>query len=427
MKQSHSIVILFIAIGVYFSSCAKKGDSNPNPQNNTPTITSLSVSQGPYNTSVIITGTNFSPAATNDQVFFNGKVATVIAATSTQLTVAVPLKAGTGNVTVSINNSTPVSGPVFTYQSSVIVTTLAGSGIVGSVNGSGATASFSGPWGVAVDASGNVYISDFVARLIRKITSSGVVSTFAGGGTGLGTDGKGTASSFAAPAGIAIDAIGNLFVADVQSIREIAPDGTVKTVKGSINSSAYYVSVAVDITGNLYAADLQNRLIHKISQSGISTVFAGSGVAGSFDGTGTSASFYEPIGLSIDVHNNLFVVDEGTNLVRKITSAGVVSTIAGSGSRGSTNGIGTAASFNNSTGIVVDVTGNLYIGDYGNYVVRKIAIDGTVSTFAGSGIAGSTDGLDKLASFNGPQGIAIDAQGDMYLADGLLIRKIMFQ
>lgn len=394
------------------------------------TISSISVNSGPYNTVVIITGTGFDTTPANDKVFFNGKAAIVSAATATQLTVIVPMSAGTGNITLSVNNATPVSGPVFTYQFTPVVTTLAGSGIQGSANGTGTSAAFNYPTGVAPDAAGNVYVADYGNNLIRKITSAGVVTTFAGSGNQALTDGTGPSASFFFPYGVVADATGNLYVADygTNAIRKITAAGVVTTLAGSgasgstngTGASASFrgpSSVAVDAAGNVYVADLHSHLIRKITPAGVVTTFAGSGTPGSTDGTGTSASFNYPSGVAVDAAGNVYVADSGNNLIRKITASGVVTTFAGSGTAGSVNGTGTSASFNNPAGVATDPSGNVYVADYLNNLVRKITAAGVVTTFAGNGTRGLANGTGASASFNGPMNVAVDVAGNVYVAD----------
>jgi secreted PhoX family phosphatase len=173
---------------------------------------------------------------------------------------------------------------------------------------------------------------------------------------------------------------------------------------------------------------MSNHLIRKITSGGVVTTLAGqAGVTGSTDGTGTAASFYYPTGVAVDTSGNIYVADNDNNLIRKITSGGVVTTLAGqAGVTGSTNGTGNAASFHSPQGIAVDTSGNVYVADAGNNLIRKITSGGVVTTFAGSGSPGSTNGTGTTSSFLCPTGVAIDASGNVYVADmgNDLIRKI---
>ena len=271
--------------------------------------------------------------------------------------------------TVGSANITDIT--VMCHAAIADVTTFAGSGTPGEKDGVGKAASFDGPAGVAIDASGNVYVAEVA---IRKITPVGVVTTFANGPT------------FGAPVGV-----------------DYASGG-----------------VAVDSLGNVYVGDLSNSVIRKITPAGVATTFAGSGFVGQTDGTGTAASFSAPAGIAVDGFGNLYVADSGNNVIRKITSAGVVTTLAGSGSVGSTDGTGTAASFFQPIGVALDSLGNVYVADYGNGLIRKITQAGVVTRFAGTG---KRDGA--VDSFEGPTGVAVDSVGNVYVADvSALISKI---
>ena len=265
-----------------------------------------------------------------------------------------------------------------------VVSTFAGSGIVGSTDGIGIQASFSGPKSVKLDAYGNLYVADAGNNKIRKITPEGVVTTLAGSGIVGSTDGIGSQASFNFPNGLALD-----------------------------------------MAGNVYVADQSNYKIRKITPAGVVSTFAGSGSAGSIDGTGTAARFYYPQNLVVDVTNNIYVT-ELSSKIRKITPAGVVTTFAGNAYWGSTDGQGTAASFIYPEGITIDTSGNLYITDYGNHNIRKSTPTAVVTTLAGSGATGATDGIGSQASFRNPFGITIDTSGNLYVTDSNSnnIRKI---
>ncbi|WP_420387252.1 Calx-beta domain-containing protein [Roseivirga sp.] len=317
------------------------------------------------------------------------------------------------------------------------VSTFAGSGSQGSADGNGTSASFNRPYGVTVDASGNIYVADQYNRMVRKITPNGEVSRVAGSGANSSVDGNGTSASFGLISGIAADASGNLYVADGRRVRKIAPNADVTTIAGSgtggntdgNGTSATFGSlngIAVDASGNIYVTDGNNHNIRKIAPNGDVTTVAGSGSQGSADGNGTSATFYSPNGIAVDASGNLYVVDAGSHLVRKITSNGDVTTIAGSGQGGSVDGNGTSASFTNPTGIAVDASGNLYVADYLFHKIRKINPNGDVTTIAGSGSSFSEDGDGLSAGISLPLGIAIDASGVLYVTEELehKVRKI---
>lgn len=312
------------------------------------------------------------------------------------------------------------------------VTTLAGqAGVTGATNATGTSATFNYPVRAAVDSSGNLYVADQNNELIRKITG-GVVSTLAGqaGVTGA-TNASGTSASFSDPRGLDVDSNGNVYVADADNdlIREISSSGTVSTLAGTagvtgstnaIGTSASFNSpygVAVDSSGNVYVTDRANELIRKITSGGVVTTLAGSGTAGFTNGTGTGASFTNPIGVAVDSSGNVYIGDTGNNVIRKITSAGVVTTLAGSGTAGSANGKGTSAEFSGPTGVAVDSSGNVYVADSGNNMIRVISTNGVVTTLAGQLTAGSNDGQGTAASFDFPTGVAVDSSGKVYVAD----------
>ena len=319
------------------------------------------------------------------------------------------------------------------------VSTFAGTGATGSADGAGTVATFFSPTRLAVDGSCNVYVADFYSNKIRKITPAGVVSTFAGSGIAGSTDGTGTAASFKSPHGVAVDANDNVYVADYGNfkIRKISPAGVVTTFAGSgytgttdgIGVAASFNSpmgIAIDGDGNIYVADANAHKIRKISPAREVTTFAGSGATGSTDAIGTAASFHQPMDVATDNDGNIYVADYGNNKIRKISPAGEVSTFAGSGSRGSANGTGAAASFYNPIGIGIDGDGSVYVADFGNNKIRKISPTAVVTTLAGSGARVSTDGVGAAASFNAPLDVVIDANANIYVADngGQKIRKI---
>jgi sugar lactone lactonase YvrE len=392
--------------------------------------------------SITISGTGFSSTASQNIVTINGIAATVSNATTTSLTVTVPAKVGSGQIQLSVNGQAAITAGSFTYDWVAIVTTLAGNGNVGSTDGVGANATFTWPNGLKVDANGNIYVADMNSNKIRKITPAGVVTTFAGSGIPGPADGTGTNAQFYNPTEIVIDANGNLFVADSWSnaIRKITPAGVVTTfagsgaagnVDGTGTLAQFYnpVGIAIDQNGNLFVTDNGNNEIRKITPSGVVTTIAGTVVPGNVDGTGTSALFNRPGGITIDANSNLFVADSWNNEIRKITPAGIVTTVAGNAIHGSTDGTGTNAQFYFPQGITTDANGNIYVADLSNNEIRKITPAGVVTTFAGTGTRGSSDGLATAALFDDPTGVAVDANGNVYVADAgnNMIRKISFQ
>ena len=323
------------------------------------------------------------------------------------------------------------------------VTTLAGiADTSGSTDATGSDARFYGPLGVAVDEGGNVYVGDSGNNTIRKIASNGVVTTIAGTAGVVGSaDGIGSAAQFIRPSGVAVDGSGNIYVSDNQMIREIKPGGAVTTRAGSAYNSGsadgtgsaaqfnWPSGIAVDGTGNVYVADSGNSAIRKITPAnGVATLAGGTASSGSADGAGAAARFAEPSAVVADGTGNLYVADTDNSTIRKITANGVVTTIAGStGSRGSADGTGSSAQFNGPYGIAVDASGNVYVADTGNKTVRKITAEGTVITLAGcAGSPGSVDGTGSTARFDDPRGVEVDGAGNVYVSDyaDSTIRKI---
>ena len=314
-----------------------------------------------------------------------------------------------------------------------LVSTLAGS-TEGFRDGAGTSAQFSYPYGVALDAAGNVYVADLVNHRIRKITPEGLVSTLAGSTEGF-RDGLGRSAQFSYPTDVAVDAAGNVYVADEYNhrIRKITPEGLVSTLAGStegfrdgsgtLAQFSYPTDVAVDAAGNVYVADESNNLIRKITPEGLVSTLAGS-IWGFRDGLGRSAQFNKPSGVTVDTSGNVYVADYSNHRIRKITPEGLVSTLAGS-TRGFRDGLGTSVEFNRPSGVALDAAGNVYVADSDNHRIRKITPEGVVSTLAGS-TQGFRDGDGRSAEFSYPSDVAVDAEGNVYVADEYnhRIRKI---
>jgi sugar lactone lactonase YvrE len=264
------------------------------------------------------------------------------------------------------------------------VTTVAGNSSGGYNDATGTDAQFSNPRGIAADGSGNLFVADRNNHRIRKIDPSGVVTTFAGSDPGF-VDATGTLAQFNNPFAIAVDESGNLYVSDKDnhSIRKIDSSGVVTTIAG--NGSAGYADgtgtdaqfnipagLAVDSDNNIYVSDLLNLRIRKIDPTGVVTTIAGDGTVGYLDGTGTNSEFAYPDGLAVDSTGNIFIADQNNHRIRKIDSSGVVTTVAGNSVLGFNDGIGTLASFIYPAGIAVDQTGILYVADTTSRKVRKI-------------------------------------------------------
>jgi trimeric autotransporter adhesin len=331
-----------------------------------------------------------------------------------------------------------------------LINTVAGNGTSGSSgdNGPATAALISSPYGVAIDSAGNLYIADYGNNRIRKVTAAGVISTVAGNGFyGYGGDGSSaTAAAMSYPYDVAVDSAGNLFIADYGNnrVRKVTAAGVINTAAGNgtkgfsgdggpataalINSS---YGVAIDSAGNLYIADYGNSRVRKVTAAGIISTVAGNGTRG-YGGDGgpaPAAQLNNPPGVAVDSAGNLYITDYGNHRVRKVTAAGVISTVAGNGTSGFSGdgGPATLAKLYYPTNIAVDSAGNLYIADYGNYRVRKVTAAGVISTVAGTGTAGfSGDGGLATAAQARPFGVAVDSKGNLYIADytNYRIRKV---
>jgi sugar lactone lactonase YvrE len=349
--------------------------------------------------------------------------------------------ADTGNNT--IRKVTP-SGVVTTLAGNAAIVDQSGNPIGGYADGTGSAARFGSPSGAAVDSAGNVYVADMGNNAIRKVTPGGVVTTLAGLAGSYGSDdGTGSAARFNGPTGVALDSAGNAYVADTgnNTIRKVTPGGVVTTLAGlpgsqgsadGTGSAARFSSpsgVAVDSAGILCVADTGNNTIRKVTAGGVVTTLAGlAGRQGSADGTGSAAQFSNPSGVAVDSAGNVYVADTANETIRKVTPGGVVTTLAGlAGSWGSADGTGSAAQFYHPSGVAVDGAGNVYVADSYNCMIRKVTPGGVVTTLAGlAGNSGSTDGTGSAALFCGPQGVAVDSAGNVYVADtwNRSIRKV---
>jgi ABC-type branched-subunit amino acid transport system substrate-binding protein len=339
------------------------------------------------------------------------------------------------------STSTSPTGEVvtnrFLYVQGVTVSTLAGDGHWGHRDGPGDQARFNGiEGGMAVDSKGNVYVAERFGHRIRRVDPDGMVSTLAGTGAPGYADGPSAIAQFNYPHGVAVDVDGNVYVADTNNhrIRVIPPDGTVSTLAGDGEAGhrdgaagqAQFnapTDVAADAEGVVYVADSRNDRVRAISPDGMVTTLAGSGERGFRDGPPDQAQFNGPYRLTVDDGGNIYVTDSldreyrGNHAVRRITPEGMVTTIAGTGQPGFADGPVVEAGFNQLSGVAMDAVGNVYVADELNQRIRVITPEGMVYTLAGTGASGYADGQGTEATFFWPKGVVLDGTGRLYVAD----------
>ena len=335
-----------------------------------------------------------------------------------------------------------------------MITTFAGTGYMewrtGGDGGPAVQAQLGYPRSVATDGAGNVYIADQGNHLIRKVDATGTITTIAGTKRrGFGGDGgPAVQARLDCPLGMAADGAGNVYIADVNNhrIRKVDATGTITTLAGTkrrgfggdggpaVQAQLYHPSgVAADGAGNVYIADTHNSRIRKVDATGTITTFAGSGatgfVGGGFSGDGgpaVQAQLYHPSGVAADGTGNVYIADAGNRLIRKVDATGTITTVAGRGEIRFSGDGGPAvqAQLDSPSGVAADGAGNVYIADSDNHRIRKVDATGTITTFAGSGATGfvgggfSGDGGPAVqAQLDSPSGVAADGAGNVYIAD----------
>ncbi|MBI3378080.1 MAG: hypothetical protein HY035_06750 [Nitrospirae bacterium] len=343
-----------------------------------------------------------------------------------------------GNGTTSRNNAR-------------IIDTIAGNGQSGfSGDGGPATqAMLSNPYGAVVDSAGNIYIADLSNQRVRKVDAAGIITTAAGNGQGgfSGDGGAATQASFQYPFGIAVDSAGNIYITDTSNhrIRKVDTSGVITTVAGNgqygfsgdggsaIQARLYYpFGVTVDTVGNIYIADLGNQRIRKVDTNGVITTAAGDGESG-FSGDGgpaISARLNNPYGVTADNAGNIYIADFQNQRIRKVDTSGIITTVAGNGQYGFSGdgGPATQAMLYYPFGVAVDSAGNIYIADHDNHRIRKVDTSGIITTVAGTGQYGFSGdgGAPTQAMLNHLNGVAVDTGWNVYIADtsNNRIRKI---
>jgi sugar lactone lactonase YvrE len=339
---------------------------------------------------------------------------------------------GSGNVYIVDSQNSAVRKVAPTK----VITTVAGRGIAGYLgdNGSATLAELNFPSSIAVDSTGNLYIADPDNSRLREVSTTGTITTIAGNGAYSGTG----SAALGNPAGVAVDAAGNLSVADegTNTIRKLSAAGTMSTIGGSgvygytgdgaaavSTELAYPAGVAVDSSGNVYVVDSYNSRVRKIAASGVITTVAGTGRQG-YSGDGavaTSAELNFPQDIAVDSAGNLYIADTNNSRIRKVSSNGIITTIAGNGTAGylGDNGPASSAELSYPYGVAVSASGVVYIADTANSVIRQISTTGTITTVAGNGFSGYSGdgGSPTSAQLNFPAAVAVDASGNIYIAD----------
>jgi uncharacterized protein YjiK len=329
-------------------------------------------------------------------------------------------------------------------HTSGVITTVAGGGTQFGDNGQATAAQLYNPGGVGVDAAGDIFIADTANSRIREVNhTTGVITTVAGGGVqGLGDNGLSTAAEVNNPQAVAMDSAGDLFIADTENnrIREVnSATGAITTVAGNgiygysgdngqatAAELAYPASVAVNAAGDLFIADAGNKRIREVNlATGVITTVVGNGTSGysGDNGQATAAELSNVRGVALDAAGDLFVADSDNERIREVNvSTGIISTVAGNGTFGYSgdNGLATAAELAFPTGLAVDSAGDIFVADTDNSRVREVNhTTGVITTIAGNGTSGYSgdNGPATVAELNYPRGVALDSSGNLYIAD----------
>ena len=350
---------------------------------------------------------------------------------------------GSGNLYIADNDNHRIRK----VDTSGVITTVAGTGVRGfdGDGGQAVAARLANPSGVALDGSGNLYIADDGNDRVRKVDTTGVITTVAGDGTGgfSGDGGQAVSAQLRGPIGVALDSVGNLYIADDGNdrIRKVDTSGVITTVAGTVGYGTggdggpavtawlvYPNDVATDSAGNLYISGDYNDRVRKVDTSGVITTFAGPGSfgTGGDGGPAVTALLRDPSGLAADGNGNVYIADRGNHRIRKVDSSGIITTFAGTGGYGSNSGgfggdVGPAVSaqLSSPSGVAAAGAGNVYISDWGNQRIRKVDTSGLITTVVGTGVSGlgGDGGPAVSALIANPTAVATDSAGNLYIAD----------
>jgi len=416
INLSVTICLFTICAAFTWMGCKKtsSGSGGGGGGGSAPTISSVVPDTAAFGAVVAINGTNFTSSAI---VTFNGVTATINSESATQISVLVPKGAGTGAVDVKVGTQTAI-GPDFYYLYSYTVSTLAG-GTRGSMDGTGSAAQFYDPYGLAVDTSGNIIVGDDLNYKVRKITPAGVVTTVAGSGAPGFLDGAAASALFLSPVSVAVDPMNNILVGDAFNyrIREISTAGIVTTIAGStVGETNGPVATALFDSPTWVEEDASGNIY--VCDAHYIRVISGGSVSTLYDGHTYSSTLNDFTSVAVGQNSNLILLDDFGADVFSLTTAGTFSVLAGSGINQYLDGPATTASFAIAKGVALDANGNILVADQANQRIRLISPAGIVSTIAGNGTAADLDGTGTAAEFFNPQCIAVDHKsGNIYVSE----------
>lgn len=428
-----------ILTALLVANCRDTG-TGTHPNDVGPRIQSVHPLQGKFGTSVQVTVTGFPDAIPVDDISltFNGDPAELVSSTANTLAAIVPKGSGSGPVNLYFDGDS-ATGPTFTYLPTVHVSTYAGTGTVGYRDGEASQAQFNYPVGLELMENGDLVVVDYWNHSIRIVSTEGQVRTLAGSPESGYRDGFGTDARFFRPIDVEVAGDGSVYVSDFENhvIRHITPSGSVSTFAGSsrgytdgpptLAQFSFPAGLGLAEDQTLYVSDSGNNRVRKISPNGETGTFAGSGSRGFENGYGLQARFRYPFGFDFGTEGRMFLTDYDNHSIRLISSEGFVSTLSGNGEPGYMEGDADDAQYNMPYDVAVDNNDMIYVADYGNNRIRRIPLRGPVTDIAGDGVPGFADGDETEARFNGPIGLAINEEGTvLYIADhkNHAIRKV---